>query len=72
MEVESTKSHMLEASNWIGEPQSDPSQNPSDSHGSGLESQRVMPSVYPAPEWLRWLMALRGQGVCWEGCGEHS
>lgn len=35
--------------------------------GSGRESQRAMPLVYPAPEWLRWLKALRGQGIGWEG-----
>lgn len=38
-----------------------------DSRGSGRESQRVTPSVDPAPEWLKWPKALRGQGMGWEG-----
>lgn len=35
--------------------------------GSEHGSQRARPSVYPVPEWRRWLKALRGQGMGWEG-----
>lgn len=44
----------------------------SDSHDSGHGSQRVRPSAYLAPGWLRWPKALGEQGMDWEGCEEHN
>lgn len=72
MDVESTRPQIGSIRTGLVNYRVTPGKILPDSRGSGHGSRRVMPSVYPTPEWLRWLKALRGQAMGWEGCGEHS
>lgn len=71
MRIESARQQMWNCLEGFGEPQMDTGPLPN-SHGFEHGSQRVRPSVYPAPEWPRWQKALGGQEMGWKGCEEHA